>query len=258
MPEAATQARSDSLKSTLDEMLETGRAQTTEGNTIDITRFALSRPAAILLGAFAGACRPELIVEVGCASGVSTLSMAHAAPEASLVVMDPKQDSHWKGAGRTAIERAQIGDRVNLRLERSDKALPALLAEGTRTQLAFIDGWHMLDYVMMEALLVDRMLDVGGLILLHDLWMPALQHFACFWTTNRAYEPVTIKSGDIVNEPWQPAPDTEQREVRLCASTSVPFRNELTPFVDRSILALRKTGEDERLWDAFEDYTRLG
>lgn len=239
-------------------MLDSGRAPTTDGNAIDITRFALSRAAADLLGAFAGACEPDRIVEVGCASGVSTLAMAQAAPESSLIVMDPKQDSHWKGAGRTAIERAGIGSRVDLRHERSDEALPDLIAEGTRTQFAFIDGWHMLDYVMMEALLVDRMLDVGGLILLHDLWMPALQQLASFWTTNRAYEPVTIRSGEIVNEPWQPEPEIGQREVRLCATTPELFRTELVPFVDRSILALRKTGEDERPWDAFEEYTRLG
>ncbi|GAB5496615.1 MAG: hypothetical protein Phyf2KO_16950 [Phycisphaerales bacterium] len=258
MPEATTEAGSDTLLCTLNEMLGSGSAPTTDGNAIDITRFALSREAADLLGAFTGACSPDRIIEVGCASGVSTLAMAQAAPGASLVVMDPKQDSHWKGAGRTAIERAQIGGRVELRLERSDESLPALIAEGMRTQFAFIDGWHMLDYAMMEALLVDRMLDVGGLILLHDLWMPALQHFASFWTTNRAYEPVTIRSGEIVNAPWQPEPEIEQREVRLCATTSEHFRNELVPFVDRSILALRKMGEDERPWDAFEEYTRLG
>lgn len=258
MPEATTQSRSDALGSTLEEMLDSGRAPTTDGNAIDITRFALSRAAADLLGAFAGASGPDRIVEVGCASGVSTLAMAQAAPESSLIVMDPKQDSHWKGAGRTAIERAGIGGRVDLRLERSDEALPDLIAEGTRTQFAFIDGWHMLDYVMMEALLIDRMLDIGGLILLHDLWMPALQHFACFWTTNRAYEPVTISGGEIVSMAWQPEPDAEQREVRLCASTPAHFRNALVPFVDRSILVLRKTGEDERPWDAFEDFTRHG
>ena len=156
MPEATTEVSCEAIRRTLDEMLESGCAPTADGDSIDITRFALSRPAADLLGAFAGACRPELIVEVGCASGVSTLAMAQAAPEAALVVMDPKQDSHWKGAGRTAIGRAGIDDRVDLRLMRSDEALPGLIAEGTRTQLAFIDGWHMLDYVMMEALLVDR------------------------------------------------------------------------------------------------------
>ena len=95
------------------------------------------------------------------------------------------------------------------------------------------------------------MLDVGGLILLHDLWMPALQHFACFWTTNRAYEPVTIRDGELVSGTWQPEPPLDQREVRLSESTPEYFRNELVPYVDRSILALRKTGEDERSWDAF-------
>lgn len=244
-----------SLDQVLNTRLRTGLAVSASGEQVEIRRFALSAEAAGLLGRFTAAIDPRMIVEVGCASGVSTMTMAAAAPESRIVAMDPKQDTHWKGIARVALAEAGLEDRVTLRTERSDEGLPKLIAEGVRAQLAFIDGWHMLDYVMMEALLVDRMLDEGGLILIHDLWMPALQHFACFWTANHAYEAVTLREGRVVAEPWSPEPTEQQREIRLHPETLPRFVREIAPFVDRSILALRKIGEDERAWDAFAAYS---
>ncbi|MEL6796228.1 MAG: class I SAM-dependent methyltransferase [Planctomycetota bacterium] len=244
----------DGITRVLEERLTTGIAEGAGGERVDIGSFALSREAADVLAAITAAAEPDVIIEVGCASAVSTLAMLRAAPASRVIAMDPKQHTHWNGIGERAIALAGVQDRVGLHLDRSDAVLPRLVADGVRTQMAFIDGWHMLDYVMVEAHLVDLMLDTGGVIVLHDMWMPALQHFACFWTTNRGYEPVTVADGALTDGAWPPDLPRAQREIDGPTGGLPRFESELVAYVDRSVLAVRKTGEDARVWDDFEPY----
>lgn len=245
----------DGITRVLEERLGTGVAEGMGGERVDIGSFALSREAAGVLASVAGAVEPEMIIEVGCASAVSTLAMLRAAPTSRLIAMDPKQHTHWKGIGERAIALAGVQDRVELCIDRSDAVLPRLIERGVRAQMAFIDGWHMLDYVMVEAHLIDLMLDPGGVIVLHDMWMPALQHFSMFWVTNRAYEPVTIDGGGVTASPWSRKPTRAEQEIDGPGPVLDRFERGLAPFVDRSVLVMRKTGEDARVWDDFEPYS---
>lgn len=166
--------------------------------------------------------------------------------------MDPKQASHWKNIGRRSLDRAGLLNRaVKLYEEPAHVTLPRLLEEGTRVQFAFIDGWHMLDYVMVEAFYCDMMLDVGGVIALHDLWMPGLQTFAAFWCTNRHYEPVRLAVDALTSDP----PDGSDPIRKDLVSPFPPFNERIAPFVEKGILLLRKTDQDDRRWDAFHAFT---
>jgi hypothetical protein len=101
---------------------------------------------------------------------------------------------------------------------RSDEALPALRAEGIRLDFAFIDGRHMMDIALVDFVYIDRMLDVGGILVFHDTWMPAVAEAVAYVLANRAYEELGA--------------------------------------VDHRLAVLRKLGEDERPKDFHRDFSR--
>lgn len=240
----------------LDDLDRTGIATGDNGQTVDISKLAISTHAGLLLERAAAAVRAKSIAEVGCASARSTLHLARACPDATLHAMDPKQTTHWKGIGRRAIDRAGIANRVTLHERCAHDVLPELLAAGQRLDFAFVDGWHMLDYVMVEAHYIDLMLNTGGVIAIHDLWMPALQHFSAFWATNRNYEPVTMPEGStaLSTRPYDLPMDVPRRGIGDPANAPHAFTERIAPFVDRTVLLLRKTGDDTRKWNDFTEF----
>ena len=116
--------------------------------------------------------------------------------------------------------------------------------------IAFCWGFDSIGQFM---LLVPIFFAALGLIIvlpiaIHDLWMPALQHFASFWCANRGYEPVPISDLEIADH--QPVLEDPP------PGCSAFYQREIHPFVDGSTLLLRKTKtEDDRPWDFFADYT---
>ena len=156
-------------------------------------------------------------LETGMAYGISTVAIASALADGGRhVAIDPNQRGDFRGIGLLNVQRAGLSDRVRLIEERSDAALPALVAEDVSLDLALIDGMHLFDYALVDFFHADRMLRVGGVVVFHDLWMPAVRQAASFVLANRAYE--RLDAGD--DDMW----------------------------------ALRKTGEDDRAWDFHRDF----
>lgn len=248
-----------SLDRVIEDLLDTGMGIGPGGEEIPIASFAVSGAAGGVLEEAAAAARPGGTVEIGLASALSTLMMCrgrrrgHALRPGSFIAIDPRQTSHWKSIGRFALARAGLERVVSVCEEPAHVVLPRRLARGERYTLAFIDGWHMLDFVMVEAFYCDLMLEVGGILALHDLWMPALQHFVSFWLANRAYEPVTVHGGLFSTAP-RPSPARVVGDLRGAPAL---FRERVLPYVDQSVLLLRKTGEDGRAWDEFREYARM-
>mmetsp|Transcript_39969 Transcript_39969/g.89834 ORF Transcript_39969/g.89834 Transcript_39969/m.89834 type:complete len:105 (+) Transcript_39969:602-916(+) len=46
---------------------------------------------------------------------------------------------------------------------------------------------HTFDYVLVDAFYADLLLEDGGLLILDDLWLPAVQAVMHFFVTNRRY-----------------------------------------------------------------------
>lgn len=248
--------RPETIDAVIDSMHAAEEVTAPDGTLFRLTDFAVSPVHGAVIAGAARAVAPRATVEVGCASGLSTLYLCRGRLEAgsldpgSAHTIDLKQTTHWHGLGRRTIESAGLGDVVRFHEEAAHEALPRLAAD-TRIQLAFLDGWHMLDFVMLEAFYCDLMLDVGGVIALHDMNMPALRHFAAFWCTNRSYEPVRLEEGRLVDRPFE----TPTREARATAGQAGQYAMHLAPFVEGKTLLLRKTGEDDRRWDFFREWT---
>jgi len=117
--------------------------------------------------------KPTTSLEIGCAYGVSTLYICEtlaSLPDAHRrhIVLDPFQSTQWRGIGVKNVRDAGFVDLLDFREQRSELALPRLLNDDVRIQLALVDGWHTFDQVMVEFYYLNRMLDVGGVILFDD------------------------------------------------------------------------------------------
>lgn len=228
------------------------------GQEIPVKEFAVPPAAGLILERAARAAAPRVSIEVGCASALSTLHIARGRRAAGALgpgschVIDPYQD-HFANGGLHAIRRAGLESAVSFHHETSHQALPKLHREGVRAQFAFIDGMHLLDYVIMELSFVDLMFDVGGVVAVHDMWMPSLQHAVCYWAANRAYEVVAVHGNELRAEPCESVK-------RGCGAVDLApafFRERIMPFVDWSVLLLRKLDDDRRAWNHFQPYIDL-
>jgi predicted O-methyltransferase YrrM len=193
-------------------------------------------------------------LEVGCAYGLSSLHIASALagrPGAHHVIVDPDESTAWSGVGVTNLDRAGI-DFYELREEPSEIALPQLLKEGAEFDLAFIDGWHTFDQTLIDMYYANRLVKVGGYIIIDDAdWISvskAISYFAkypCYRIVAGAAGPATR----VVNVLW-----------RLCK----PFAELLFPrwLYDYfyglgkypSMVALQKVTKDNRHWKWFRSF----
>ena len=150
----------------------------------------ISREQGELLAALHAKLRPAVSIEVGMAYGYSTLFIADAMHEHGYgqhFAIDPFQRGHWKGIALAAVDELDFGRRVR---HVNDYSLPALVRmheQGVRAGYVFIDGMHTFDGAFVDFMCADRLLDVGGVIVLDDMWMPSIRKLASFIRRNLAH-----------------------------------------------------------------------
>jgi predicted O-methyltransferase YrrM len=116
-------------------------------------------------------------LETGCGFGISGLYICEALsqhPSPSHTIIDPPQRTEWHGIGMSNRRRAAF-DFVEFIEKPSEIALPALLAQGRSFNFALIDGWHTFDHTLLDFFYVNRLLVEGGIVVIDDLWMPAVE-----------------------------------------------------------------------------------
>jgi len=135
--------------------------------------------------------RPKFAVEVGLATGYSTLSILQGLADkksGKLLSIDPFQISDFKGAGLMNVRRAGLDD-FHLWWERmSHYSLPVLAESGAKVDFAFIDGNHLFDYTLTEFYYLDRILRRDGCIAFHDYRYPAVRSCLNFIEANFHYK----------------------------------------------------------------------
>jgi predicted O-methyltransferase YrrM len=134
-------------------------------------------------------------LEIGLAYGFSTvylLAAHHARGTGSHTAVDPYQDTDWHGMGLACAERLvrQSSALTTASFchipERSEHALVDLDRGGRRFGLTFIDGYHRFDDVLVDFTLAARLTEMGGFIVLHDMWLDSIAAVAGFVRCNRA------------------------------------------------------------------------
>jgi predicted O-methyltransferase YrrM len=136
--------------------------------------------------------KPRVSLEVGCAFGISSLYICEALKSIDAerhIVIDPRQNDvdQWQGIGLLNLQRAGFSDLVEFHAEPSYECLPKLLARGQRIDFAFIDGVHNFDYVLVDFFMIDKMLNVGGVVVFDDYSWPSVRKACRFIAANLPY-----------------------------------------------------------------------
>lgn len=220
----------------LDGILASGQVQGPDGATLPVHSELPPDEGAALQHWLreAGARR---ILEIGCAYGISSLYLCEvlvdAVPEYYHVI-DAFQATQWHGVGRAHLERAAPGLPVTFHEALSELCLPRMLEQGLAFDFAYVDGWHTFDQVMLEFYYINRMLEVGGVVVFDDVHLPALRKVLAFIETCPSYTSL---------EPPRALRDNLRAKVRRAAGVP-PIR----------LHAFTKTATDTRDWDWHEDF----
>jgi predicted O-methyltransferase YrrM len=128
-------------------------------------------------------------IEIGLGYGFSALFifrglLSNRLPGIRHLAIDPNQISSFASVGLQLIDEAGLRDRLDFYPERSEIALPRLLAEGHQFDFAFVDGNHRFDGVFPDVVFLGRLVRGGGVIFLDDYQLPSIQKAVAFCTSN--------------------------------------------------------------------------
>jgi len=126
-------------------------------------------------------------IEVGLGYGISALYACDgllANGGGSHVAIDPNQATRFADCGLQLLDEAGVRDLLEHHAEDSQTALPRLLAEGRRFDLAFVDGNHRFEYVFVDLAYLGRMLRPEGIVFVDDYQLPAVARAAAFFVRN--------------------------------------------------------------------------
>ena len=213
----------------------------------------ISHEEALLLYAAVRQSKPVACAEVGFANGVSAISILQALSDNEMGnhhIMDPFQ-ADYHDLGLEMVARAGLSARMTFYRQFAEEVAPGL----PRLQFAFIDASHLFDLTLVEFVLMDKKLDVGGMIAFHDLWMPSLQKLIRYILANRSYE--IVRDFDTPQPPPRLSSRRKLKSALIGIARALPgseriFGEEfLRPWWTLQIpnlVILRKSADDCRDW----------
>ncbi|MFP3901466.1 MAG: class I SAM-dependent methyltransferase [Acidimicrobiia bacterium] len=141
----------------------------------------------------------RVVIEIGLAYGSSALAIAEAlvsqeADTAVHVLIDAFQDQ-YHDAGWNAIEAAGLADVCSLLRERSQLALPRLVADGLVADAAFVDGSHIFHNVFVDLFFLRELVRPGGLVVLDDCCWPSVAIAVRYFELNTGWQPEPVHRG---------------------------------------------------------------
>lgn len=109
-----------------------------------------------------------------------------------LTSIDPGERDQNADAGLLHLQDAGLARFHRFIDDRSELALPELVRRGERFDLVFVDGNHLFDGAMIDTFYALRLVKPGGLIVLDDVWMPAVSKASAFYVSNGLCERVGV------------------------------------------------------------------
>jgi predicted O-methyltransferase YrrM len=211
-------------------------------------RFEMSEAEGDLIVEVFESTKPDVSLEIGFAYGISTLFACSALDRnekpSRHIVVDPLQSSRFGGIGLANIKRAGYERFVDFIQAPSEIALPRLLDAQTRIQAAIIDGFHTFDHALVDFFYVNKMLDVGGVVILDDVNMPAIARLVAHITTYPSYR---VLKGTAMPRAPNPFVSLRRRLNRKGLSARHSRDNP-------TCIALQKLAPDAREFNWHEDF----
>jgi predicted O-methyltransferase YrrM len=164
-------------------------------------------------------------IEVGLGYGISALFicdglLANGHANARHVALDPNQSSGFSDVGLQVIDDAGATGMLEFYAERSEIALPRLVASGRSFDLAFIDGNHRFDGVFLDLIYLGRLVRPGGVIFLDDYQLPSARKAVRFCVANLGW---ALQEEGIADE---------RHHWAVLRTAAVPLARDFDHFVD--------------------------
>jgi predicted O-methyltransferase YrrM len=96
----------------------------------------------------------------------------------------PEHRTRFEGVGLQVLRDAGIRELVEFYEQESQIVLPRLLGEGRRFDLAFIDGDHHFETVLLDLVYAGRLIRAGGVVFVDDAQLAAVRKALAFCVTN--------------------------------------------------------------------------
>ena len=133
----------------------------------------------------------RVVIEIGLAYGSSALAIGEALisqeePSAKHMIIDPYQHL-FQNAGWQSIASADLSNLCMLLAERSQMALPRMVADGFLADAAFVDGSHIFHNVFVDLYFLRELVRPGGLIVLDDFEWPSVATAVRYFEINTGW-----------------------------------------------------------------------
>jgi predicted O-methyltransferase YrrM len=130
----------------------------------------------------------KICLEIGMAFGISASYILLADKDVNLISIDPfqKEPTQWNSVGLKLLKQLGISERHHYIGEKSYISLPKLLSTYNENyfDFIFIDGWHTFDYTLIDFFYADKLLRIGGIILIDDAFHKGVAKFVRYIQNN--------------------------------------------------------------------------
>lgn len=184
-------------------------------------------------------------VEVGMAYGISSLAIIEAISEngGKLTSMDPYETGNYGGNGLDLVKQA--GYEIEFYEDFSHTVLSKLAAGGRRLDFAYIDSTKMIDWLMTDFFIIDRMMDINGVIVFDDITYPSIRKLVRYLAQLPHYK---VYGQFPYNKKASARRKLVKNWLTFGAKDGLTLKDYKLGIYGRCI-ALQKIGEDKRLYD---------
>ena len=149
--------------------------------------------------------RPAAVLEIGLGYGFAALNALAALIETrgeafTWVTLDPNQDWRFSRLGAEHLAMIDLPACIELIEQPSELALPRLLAERRRFDLAIVDGNHRFDAVFLDLFYCEQLVVPGGVIFLDDYQLPGIAKAIAFWVANLGWTLESVSAPDDLHQ----------------------------------------------------------
>ncbi len=189
------------VRGLIDEVVREGTLVAADGEVHEIFPVAIPSAEGEALRDVVIAERATRTIEIGLGYAISALYICEGLLSAGQlnakhVVIDPYQRSRYADVGLGLLERAGVADLVECSQRPSEIALPAMVEQSARFDLAFVDGNHRFDGVFVDLFFLGRLVRPGGVVFLDDYQLPGVARAASFFVENVGWTAESVSPPD--------------------------------------------------------------
>ena len=156
--------------------------------------------------------KPKSALEIGLCHGVSSMAICDNLKESNGVnhIIDPGLKLNKYGIHN--LEGAGLKDNFIHYDGVSEVILPQLLQDNFKVDFVFLDGWKTLDHLMLDFFYIDKILNIGGIVMFDDCEMSSVKEAFNYFSQYPSYHELTSylyrcrylikESGDKRNWNW--------------------------------------------------------